>query len=112
MKKIQVLVSNADAYAISDYNVEAWYKDLIEFGSTAIVATSLMFNQLRVGVRLKEVEPFEFEFEGKTYSVGERGQLLPSWPDNFYHHLADQMYVLMKGTKEGLKLSERRLAGK
>jgi hypothetical protein len=95
MKKINVSISNKDEHAVTDWNARQWYLSLKD-GDTAIVATAIMFNELRVGVKNKEIEPFSFEFRGKTINCEENGQI-SEWSIDFFDHLMIQMYSLIKG---------------
>ena len=95
MKKINVVISNDNKHAVTDWNARDWYLAL-EDGDTAFVATGLMLNELRLGVRSKEVEPFSFTFDDKTISCGENGQL-DDWPCGFMDHQGIQIKALMKG---------------
>ena len=97
MKKLNVIISKKSEHAISDWDVLDWYKEALNGDkSTVYVATSIMFNELRVGVRLGEIEPFSFEYGGETINCLEDGRL-DNWPKGFCDHLKIQMYSLMKG---------------
>jgi len=97
MKKIHVVISKDNKHAVSDWEARNWYQNLLNSGETAYVASSIMLNELRVGVRLKEIEPFSFEYEGGTYSIGEDAKLSPDWPKGFMDHQAIQMLTIMTG---------------
>ncbi|HHZ69181.1 MAG TPA: hypothetical protein EYN67_01185 [Flavobacteriales bacterium] len=99
MKKINVIISNDNKYAVTDWNAREWYLSLND-GDTATVATGTMLNELRVGVRSEEIEQFSFEFKGQTINCGESGQL-SDWPIGLFDHLMIQMYSLMKGIPYG-----------
>jgi len=101
MKKINVLFSKDNNHAVTDCNAASWYQTLLACSNeggvqTAVMATGTMLNELRIGVRLKEIEPFEFQYEGQTIKCGEQGQL-DSWPLGLFDELSSQMYVLMSG---------------
>lgn len=55
-----------------------------------------MLNELRVGVRLGEIEVFSFEFEGKVINAQPDGKL-DDWPEGLFDHMAKQVYSLMTG---------------
>lgn len=95
MIKIKVVISNDDKHAVTDWNSRKWYLSLKD-NDTAFVATSTMFNELRLGVRNKEIEPFNFKFNDEVISCGDKGQL-DSWPNGFMDHQAIQIKALMKG---------------
>lgn len=94
MKKIKVIISNDNKHAVTDWNARDWYLSLSD-GDTAFVATGIMFNELRLGVRLNEVEPFEFEFEGQVITCSDKGQL-SEWPIRFMDQQGIQIKALMK----------------
>lgn len=97
MKKLNVIISKKSEHAISDWDVLDWYKEALNGDeNTVYVATSNMFNELRVGVRLGEIEPFSFDYEGETINCSEDGRL-DNWPNGFCDHLKIQMHSLMKG---------------
>jgi len=95
LKNITVIVSKDNKYAVSDWNARDWYLSLKD-GDTATVASSIMLNELRLGVRSGEIAPFSFDFDGKKVSCGDKGQL-DEWPTGFMDHLGIQMIALMKG---------------
>lgn len=113
MKKINVIISEENKHAMADCNVYAWYKDLLKTPEevTVYVASGVQINQIRLGVRLGEVELFDFEFKGQTIKVDKQGQL-SSWPLDLYDELLIQMNSLMKcipyedSLKERIKESE------
>lgn len=111
MKKLQVVVTTDSQYAVSDWEVESWYKEQLKHGGTAYVATSLMLNELRVGVRLGELEPFSFEFEGETINCLETGEL-NNWPNGLGDHVIIQMDVLLEGiSREQARTNQYQQAG-
>ncbi|MEZ9700760.1 hypothetical protein AB4455_12265 [Vibrio sp. 10N.261.46.E12] len=94
-KKITVVISEDNAHAVSDWNVIDWYQSL-KNGDTAYVATSLMFNELRIGVDRNEIAPFSFEFRGKTIHIGDNGEVVERvWPDGMFDQLSVQVKMLM-----------------
>jgi hypothetical protein len=95
MKKINVVISNINKHAVTDWNARAWYLSLND-GDTAYVATSTMLNELRLGVRNKELETFTFHFNDDVVSCGEKGHL-DKWPCDFMDHQAIHVKALMKG---------------
>ena len=96
MKTITVIISKEDKDAITDWNVKAWYDNLLQTGDTAVVATPGMLNALRVGVRLGEISPFSFDFEGETIHVAGDARL-SNWPSGFMDHQAKDMFTIMTG---------------
>ena len=97
MKKVNVIISKDGKDAVSDWEAANWYQNLLKTGEDAVVATLCMFNELRVGVRVGEIEPFSFTFEGETYSVGEDAKVNPIYPTGFFDHQAQQMFIIMTG---------------
>ncbi len=95
MKKINVVISNDNNHAVTDCNARDWYLSLND-GDTAFVSTGIMLNELRLGVRSKEVEPFEFTFDDNVIHCGDTGQL-DDWPCGFMDHQAIQIKAMMKG---------------
>jgi len=93
MKQIEVVISQDSAHAVSDWCANEWYKEILKTGETAFVATIVMFNELRVGVRLGEIAPFSFSYEGKQISVNSDAKV----SDSFMEHMAEQMFVIMTG---------------
>lgn len=106
MKKINVVISNDNKHAVTDWNARDWYLALKD-GDTAFVSTGIMLNELRVGVRSKEIEPFEFIFNDKAIKCGEKGQL-DDWPIGFMDHQGIQIKALMKGISYDQSKSEWR----
>ncbi len=98
MKKLKVVFTKDSTHAISDYAVRQWYLNLLESGGTAYISTLSMFNELRQGVVLKEIEPFDVEFEGEQISVCSKGKMHPH-VEGFFDHQARQMYTIMTGGK-------------
>lgn len=96
MQKLQVVITKDSQYALSDWAVEEWYQSLLKQGGVAYVATSVMLNELRIGVRLGEIEPFSFEFGGETVYCLPNGEL-DKWPNGLGDHVIIQMDVLMTG---------------
>ncbi len=99
MKKINVIISSDNKHAVSDSNAHDWYKSLKD-GDNAYVATSIMFNELRIGVTRKEIAPFSFSFRGKILNVGENGELVSDtrcWPNGFFDEQSIQVRMLMNG---------------
>ncbi|AWK84638.1 hypothetical protein [Photobacterium damselae] len=97
LKRLQVIITSDSQYAISDFDVENWYQALLlESSNVAHVATGLMLNELRIGVRLCELEPFSFEFRGETVNCLKNGEL-DKWPNGLFDHAIVQMDVLMQG---------------
>ena len=96
MKKLNVIISKKSEHAISDWDVLDWYKEALNGDeNTVYVATSIMLNELRVGVRLGEIEPFSFDYEGETVNCLKDGQL-DKWPNGLGDHLIIQMDSLLK----------------
>ncbi len=94
-KKITVVISEDNAHAVSDWNVIDWYQSLND-GDTAYVATSLMFNELRIGVDRNEIAPFSFEFRGETIHIGDNGEVVERfWPDGMFDQQSVQIKMLM-----------------
>ncbi|EGR5926696.1 hypothetical protein [Vibrio parahaemolyticus] len=99
MKTINVVISDDNKHAVSDWNVYDWCKSLKD-GDTAHVATSLMFNELRISVAQNEIKPFSFEFNGNKLSVCEKGELVGEtrcWPKGFFDQQSIQVRMLMSG---------------
>ncbi len=96
MQHVKVVISKDSVHAVSDWDVRAWYLNILETGGTAYVATYIMFNELRVGVRLGEIAPFTFAYDNKEISVGVDAKL-SECPEGFMGHLKDQMFVIMTG---------------
>ena len=94
MKKIRVIISNGNEHAVTDWNARDWYLALKD-NDNAFVATSAMLNQLRLGVRLGEIEPFSFLFYDETINCGSKGEL-DKWPCGFMDHLGISVKALMK----------------
>lgn len=98
LKQVQVIITDDSRYAVSDWQVTNWYRNLLTTQNPiANVATMGMFNELRVGVRLGEIKPFSFVFEGREYQIGSKGELTPEWAINFFDQQATHMYSLMSG---------------
>jgi len=97
MKKINVVITDSSADAVADVKVREWYENILLTGGLASVATSTMFNELRVGVKLGEIEPFHFIYQGKRYNVGSDGKVNPTWPKGFVDYQSIQMLSLMSG---------------
>lgn len=98
VKQVTVTISDDNRHAVTDMQVLNWYRNLItEKKPVANVATMNMFNELRVGVRLGEIQPFSFMFEGQEYKIGSNGELKPNWPLNFFDQQAAQLNSLMSG---------------
>ncbi|MEZ8198471.1 hypothetical protein [Vibrio splendidus] len=96
MKKLNVIISKKSEHALSDWDVLGWYENILNCEETTVfVATSIMLNELRVGVRLGEIEPFSFEFEGHTVKCLDDGRL-DNWPNGLGDHLVIQMESLLK----------------
>lgn len=95
MKKLKVVISSDNKHAVTDFNARSWYLSLND-NDTAFVATLTMLNELRLGVRNKEVEPFKFTFNDEVVSCGEKGQL-DKWLCGFMDHQGIQIKALMKG---------------
>lgn len=94
-KKITVVISEDNAHAVSDWNVIDWYQSLND-GDTAYVATSLMFNELRIGVARHEIEPFSLVFRGETIHIGDNGEVVERvWPDGMFDQVSVQVKMLM-----------------
>jgi predicted ATPase len=109
MKKINVIISEESEHAIADCKVYAWYKDLLNSAgdSTVHVASGVQINQVRLGVRLGEVEPFAFEFKGQTIQVNDQGQF-SDWPLGLYDEQLIQMNSLMRGMSYEDSLAEHK----
>lgn len=102
MKNINIVITEDNAFAVSDWNVGKWYESLAS-GTTVQVATSVMLNELRIGVRLGEIEPFTFEFDGEVINCLPSGEL-DKWPNGLGDHVIIQMDVLLQGiTREKAK---------
>ena len=98
VKQVQVSISDDNRHAVSDWQVQNWYRNLITSQiPVANVATMNMFNELRVGVRLGEILPFSFMFEGQEYQIGNKGELKPDWPLNFFDQQAAHLNSLISG---------------
>ena len=111
MIKINVVISKDDTHAVTDWNARQWYLD-IKDGSDVFVSTSLMLNELRLGVRNKEVEPFDFIFNGKVICCNDKGEL-NDWPVGFMDHQGIQIKALMKGISyEQSKIEIQKLKAK
>lgn len=95
MKNIVVIVSDNDNHAVSDWNLKKWYES-IQDADTVFVGTTLMLNELRLGVMRGEIAPFRFVFSGVDVLCDEQG-VLSNWPEGLGDQLADQMKALMKG---------------
>tara|TARA_R110001583_G_scaffold52147_4_gene162177 strand:- start:763 stop:1104 length:342 start_codon:yes stop_codon:yes gene_type:complete len=101
VKKIHVLYSDEQQYAVADSKVKDWYAKILakcKDSDNVIVhvATAIQLNELRVGVRLGELECFDIEFNGKTIRCGVNGKL-DEWPINFFDQMSIQIRTLMKG---------------
>jgi hypothetical protein len=105
MKKINVVHSSLNEHAIADANLQTWYAE-IEDGDTVHFATSLQLNELRIGVRFNEVEPFSFSYNGSDIHVGKKGDL-SDWPKGFAEHQKDQVFALIKGDISKYRTSEK-----
>lgn len=108
MKKITVVISNDNTHAVTDWNVESWAESLKD-GDTAYVATSCMFNELRVAVSKGVIEPFHFDFNGELFHVGEKGELEPYWANGFFDQAGIQVKQLMGMTREKAEESTKKL---
>ncbi|EGQ9284614.1 hypothetical protein F7U66_01905 [Vibrio parahaemolyticus] len=101
MKTIKVVISKEAKDAISDFELVDWYSNILlaeEEELEVKVATYLMFCQLRAGVRLKQIAPFNFEYEGKEYQVAEKdAKVYPEWPTGFFDQQASLMFTVMTG---------------
>ena len=107
MKTFIVVISKDNANAVTDWNARSWYLGLKD-GDRVFVSTGLMLNELRLGVRNKEVTPFKFLFNNKTISCGEKGQL-DDWPVGFMDHQGIQIKALMKGISYDQSKAEMRM---
>ncbi len=104
MKTLKVILTRDASHAISDWDVEKWYQELLSSDKdTAYVATSIMLSVIRVGVRLKEVKPFTFEYEGKVVTCLEDGQL-----DQWHNGLFDQELIQLDCLFQGISREESR----
>ncbi len=116
MKKLNVVITADDKHAVSDWNAKGWCESLKD-GDTAYVASTTMFGELRVGVRLGHIAPFSFEFDGKTIEVGTKGELNSTgseqydpWLDGLFDHQTIQVKMLMSGkSREEVEKSHRDL---
>jgi hypothetical protein len=96
-KAVKVVISKLAKDAVSEWGSREWYQEILKTGDTARVATSSQLGELRVGVRLGEIEPFSFTYEDNEFNVGENGALEPYWPCGFMDNQAKQIYVLISG---------------
>lgn len=96
MKKLQVVVTKDSKYALSDWDVEKWFQELLVSGDVAYVASANMLNEVRLGVRLGEIEPCSFEFEGQTINILPTGEL-DHWPNGLGDHVMIQMDAMIFG---------------
>lgn len=94
MKRLDVIISKQSKDAISDWEVVSWYENL-KSGETVNVATLVMFNELRAGVALGEIQPFKFIYEDVELEVQKDGQLTPYWPEGFFDQTIIQMDMMM-----------------
>lgn len=94
MKKIQVIVTEDDKHAVSDWGVAAWYQDVLESREVVHIATVCMLDALRIGVLRKELEPFCLEFRGQTLHVDSTGQV-SGWPNGFFDTFDKQLNTLL-----------------
>ncbi|MFM2668495.1 hypothetical protein AAFX24_27525 [Vibrio mediterranei] len=97
MKCVSVVISHQDSDAVSDFAVADWYKRMLCSNEVVRVASIVMFNELRVGVMLREISPFSFEFEEQVFNVNRRGHVEPFWPAGFLNQQSFQTYALMAG---------------
>jgi hypothetical protein len=95
VKTLHVVISEENEHAVTDTNARAWYLALKD-NDVAYVATSAMFGQIRLGVRLGEVKPFSTNINGEVVHCGNNGQL-DSWPIGFMDEQAISIKALMKG---------------
>tara|TARA_R100001594_G_C3874639_1_gene224356 strand:- start:106 stop:402 length:297 start_codon:yes stop_codon:yes gene_type:complete len=75
---IRVVVSKNDCDSISDFNVESWYKRVLEEtpeGGNIIVATGTMLDRIRLAHVKEEVFIEAIIFEDKIILVGENGEV-------------------------------------
>lgn len=88
-------MSKESCHAVSDYQVKAWYESLLSEPSvdTAIIATNVQLNELRIGVKLKQIEPFEIQFNDITITCNSNGTL-NNWPKGFFDIEDNQLDIL------------------
>ncbi|CAH7422624.1 hypothetical protein VCHA53O466_50409 [Vibrio chagasii] len=109
MKNVTVVISDNSKHAVADAKVQEWCESFL-LHDTAYVATSLMFNELRIAVSRKEIRPFSFNFNGETLHVDSNGELRDGWPIGLFDHQAIQVKMLMSGkSREEVSLANAAL---
>ena len=97
MKKITAILTKKDEHSVSDWNLDAWYQGVLAGDGTVYFSNILMLNELRLGVRLGEIEPFSFEFEGNTINIYYTGEL-----SKWYNGLGDHNIIQMEAMTENI----------
>ena len=110
MKKFIVVISDDQKHAVADSRAAEWYQDLLlhqsDSSTIANVATSIQFNELRVGVASGEIEPFEFGYKGKNIQCTATGSL-SEWPEGLFDHLGKQVKTLMSAPRKTSSLASQ-----
>jgi hypothetical protein len=97
MKQISVIISDENQHAIADSQISAWYQGvLVQRERTVFVSNNLQLTELRAGIVLKELAPFNVDFHGNILTCCEKGAL-SDYPQGFFDQQATPIRVLMTG---------------
>lgn len=99
MKEIHLCLSTVHEDCIADSDIRDWYQSVLESSSIHVfVANAVQFNELRIGVKFGEIEPWSFMFEGTKVICNKEG-ILNVWPKGMFD-VGDQQLSLLLGWTE------------